>query len=401
MRLTHLSLHNFRNYARLDLEVPAGNTLIVGRNAQGKTSLLEAIYMLATFASFHAENDRELIHFDAQPAANLTVARIVAHFVKARRSRELELRIIREPTGFNGYRVRKEVLLDKQKFKLNEALGALNAVLFLPQMLQVVDGSPHHRRRYLDLALAQVVPQYPAVLAAYNKVVTQRNALLKQLSERGGDPEQLAYWDQELASLGARLIRARIAATQEIELLAAQIHLELTRGAEVLRLDYRPAYDPLRLTNGQLALQINDPKDRAGFAEDAIQHGFAAALRESRAEEIARGVTTLGPHRDELRFICNGRVDLGTYGSRGQVRTTMLTLKLAEVAWMKHKTGHWPLLLLDEVLAELDDQRRADLLARMAACEQVLATTTDLGMFDADFVAQARVWQVEGGRVTL
>ncbi len=398
MHLTHLSLTNFRNFSRLDLDVPTGTILLVGQNAQGKTSLLEAIYMLATFTSFHAENDRQLINFHAAEA-DLAVARIVARFQKNGHAHEMELRIIQEKTGPNGPRVRKEALLDKQKFKLNEMMGAFNAVLFLPQMLDVVEGPPQHRRRYLDLALAQVIPGYSAVLTNYNKVITQRNALLKQIADYGGDPAQLAYWDQELTTLGARIIRARIQAIQEIAILAAQIHLDLTRQAEVLRLEYRPSYDPLPNPDGQLVLKINDPKNRAGFTEVAIQKGFTAALEATRPEEIARGVTLFGPHRDELRFLSNG-TDLGTYGSRGQVRTTMLTLKLAEVAWMKQKTDHWPVLLLDEVLAELDEYRRLDLLGRMAGCEQVLATTTDLAMFATDFVTQARVWGVRAGHVT-
>ncbi len=397
MRLTHLSLTNFRNFTRLDLPVPAGTTLILGQNAQGKTSLLEAVYLLTAFTSFHADSDRQLINF-ITAQERLAVARIVARFEKDGRSHELELRIIKESNGPGNGRVRKEVLLDGLRMKLGEAVGRFNAVLFLPQMLRIVEGSPSERRRYLDLALAQVLPDYTAALAAYNKVLAQRNALLKQIAESGSDPSQLSYWDEELTVLGARLIRHRIRALQEIEFIAAQIHLDLTRGAEVLRLDYRPSYDPLPNPQGQLALELADQKDRSGFSQEGLQAGFAQALQENRGEELARGVTTMGPHRDELRFLANG-IDLGTFGSRGQVRSTMLTLKLAEVAWVRQKMGHWPVLLLDEVLAELDDIRRADLLSRLQDSEQVLATTTELSMFSPEFVAAANIWQVEGGRV--
>ncbi len=397
MRLTHLSLTNFRNFTRLDLPVPAGTTLILGQNAQGKTSLLEAVYLLTAFTSFHADSDRQLINF-ITAQERLAVARIVARFEKNGRSHELELRIIKESNGPGNGRVRKEVLLDGLRMKLGEAVGRFNAVLFLPQMLRIVEGSPSERRRYLDLALAQVLPDYTAALAAYNKVLAQRNALLKQIAESGSDPSQLSYWDEELTVLGARLIRHRIRALQEIEFIAAQIHLDLTRGAEVLRLDYRPSYDPLPNPQGQLALELADQKDRSGFSQEGLQAGFAQALQENRGEELARGVTTMGPHRDELRFLANG-IDLGTFGSRGQVRSTMLTLKLAEVAWVRQKMGHWPVLLLDEVLAELDDIRRADLLSRLQDSEQVLATTTELSMFSPEFVAAANIWQVEGGRV--
>lgn len=397
MVLTHLSLTNFRNFTRLDMDVPAGTILLVGSNAQGKTSLLEAIYMLATVSSFHADNDRQLIHFNTL-GDEVAVARIVGRFEKNGQAHTLELRIIQERNGYNGARVRKEVLYDGLKMRLNEIIGRFNAVLFLPQMLEIVEGSPSHRRRYIDLALAQVLPDYTAVLATYNKTISQRNALLKQIAENGSDPGQLAFWDQEVASLGSRLIRSRIQAIREIERIAAPIHLQLTRGAEVLRLDYQPAYDPLPAPAGQMMLAINDPKDRSALSREEIEQGFLAALQEKRGEELARGVTVIGPHRDEIRFLSN-KIDLGTYGSRGQIRTTLLTLKLAEVAWMKQKTGHWPVLLLDEVLAELDEARRADLLEQVLGIEQALATTTDLNLFAEDFVQGAAIWNVRAGKV--
>ena len=399
MLLTHLSLTNFRSFSRLDLEVPGGPILLVGGNAQGKTSLLEAIYFLATLTSFHAESDRQLIHFLAirEP---LAVSRIVGRFQKGGREHELEIRIILESNGLRGgARVRKEALLDGIKHKLNEAVGNFNAVLFLPQMLSIVEGSPRNRRRYLDLALAQVYPDYTAFLSTYGKVLTQRNALLKQIGETGGDPKQLEYWDEELTALGAYLIRARIHAVQEMGDLAALIHSDLTRQKEILRLDYRPAYDPLPAPNAQFSLQLDDPRDRTRFSLEQIQSGFQEALLEKRGEELARGVTVIGPHRDELRFLCN-QVDLGTYGSRGQVRTTMLTLKLAEFSWMQAKSGYWPVMLLDEVLAELDDDRRSDLLDRVQDNRQSLLTTTDLDLFHASFIEKSKIWQITGGRVT-
>jgi DNA replication and repair protein RecF len=294
--------------------------------------------------------------------------------------------------------VRKEVLLDGVKHKSSQVVGQFNAVLFLPQMLSVIDGVPEERRRYLNLALAQVIAYYPAALSEYNRTLSQRNALLKQLAERQGDPTQLDYWDAKLATTGAQLIYARIHATQELERLAARLHGELTRGDEVLRLNYQPSCDPLPQKPGQFALPLDAPVDRSAISQEQIRKVFLDSLSRLRPEEIARGTTTPGPHRDELRFLSN-QIDLGTYGSRGQVRTAMLALKLAEVAWMKEKTGHWPVLLLDEVLAELDTQRRQDLLERLFQSEQALLTTTDLDLFSSDFVSQAEVWQVSGGRV--
>jgi DNA replication and repair protein RecF len=398
MHLTHLSLTNFRNFTRLDLDVPAGTVMLVGDNAQGKTSLLEAIYFLATLSSFHASSDKQLINF-IEARQNLAVGRIVADYCRGVENHHLEVRIIQEPNGQNGgTHLRKEVLVDGVKRKATEAIGQFNAVLFLPQMMGVIEGGPEERRRYLNLALAQVISHYQAALTEYNKALLQRNALLKQLFERRGDTSQLDYWDDQIATFGAQLIHARIRAVQDLERLAARTHRELTHANEVLRLSYQPAYDPLPQKPGQMALSLDAPIDRTGFSQEQIRKGFLEGLQKLRQEEIARGVTTIGPHRDELRFLANG-IDLGIYGSRGQARCAILALKIAEVAWMHTRSGHWPILLLDEVLAELDTQRRIDLLERLNQSEQVLLSTTDLDLFTPEFVQKATVWQVANGRV--
>ncbi len=406
MHLTRLSLTNFRNFARLDIDVPGGPVLLVGNNAQGKTSLLEAIYFLATFTSFHASSDRQLINFLAEREP-LAVARIVAEFRYTPDSpkipsalpgmHRLEVRIIRD--NLNGApRLRKEILVDGVTRKVNEAIGVFNAVLFLPQMLDVVEGAPEERRRYLNLALSQVWPRYAGHLTDYQRALSQRNALLKLLNERGGDPDQLDYWDEQVASLGAQIIFARIHAVQELERLARPYYQQLTRGQEVLRLDYRPSYDPFPTSPLQFELPMLSPIDRSKIPVENICQGFLELLGKQRKDEISRGLTTIGPHRDELRFISNG-IDLGDYGSRGQGRTAVLALKLSEVAWMKEKTGQWPVLLLDEVLAELDPARRADLLIRLAESEQSLLTTTDLDLFTSEFVNKSKVWQIQAGQV--
>ena len=328
MHITHLSLTDFRNFSRLDVDVPSGATLLLGDNAQGKTSLLEAIYYLAAFTSFHANSDRELINFIAGTNA-LAVGRIVADYVRGGKSHRLEVRIIQEKNGHNGAtRMRKEILLDGAKRKTSEVFGHFNAVLFLPQMLQVIEGAPAARRRYLDLLLSQTIPNYAAALSTYNKAISQRNALLKLLSERGGDPGQLVFWDEKITLSGAVLIEARIHAIHEIGTLAALTHSELTRGVEILQLDYHPAYEPLQQQPGQFTLALDSHLDRTGISQSKIIEGFQIALSEKRAEEIARGLTTIGPHRDELRFLANG-IDLGTYGSRGQIRTAILAVKMA------------------------------------------------------------------------
>ncbi len=400
MHLTRLSLTNFRSFTRLDIDLPKPPKaiLVVGDNAQGKTSLLEAIYYLATFTSFHASSDRQLINFMAA-GESLAVARLVADFERGGRKRRLEVRIIQDAVGTTGSRTRKEILLDGAKRSVHEAVGVFSAVIFLPQMMRIIEGGPEERRRYLNLALSQAVPGYSEALSEYAQIVTQRNALLKQLAERGGAADQLDYWDDMLVQRGALLIQARIQAVHELERLAARIHQRLTRNAEVLRWLYQPAYDPLPQPEGQYALKLQTSVQRNGVSLEQIRNGFRERLAALHSEEISRGVTTIGPHRDELRFMSNG-IDLGEFGSRGQARTALLSAKLAEVAWLKDKTGEWPVLLLDEILAELDVQRRADLLESQDEVQQVLMTTTDLGLFPPDFVERGIVWQVQDGRVS-
>jgi DNA replication and repair protein RecF len=399
MFLKHLSLTNFRNFTRLDVDIPQRVVLLVGDNAQGKTSLLEAIYFLAAFTSFQTHADRQIVNFYEAKKNALTVTRLVAEYQRSKGRHRLEVRLILEPMGvLNGQRLRKEILLDGVKKPINEVIGHFNAVIFLPQMSQIIEGAPEDRRRYLNLALAQSTPAYARLLSEYNQALAQRNALLRMLGERSGNSDQLEVWDEALTRLGAQIILWRIEAIQQIEQLASRVHNELTRGAEILRLSYEPAFDPLPKPNGQLGLKMDTVVDRSRLELNEIRDGFLARLRELRAEEIARGVTTIGPHRDELRFLAND-IDLGNYGSRGQVRTTLLALKLAEVNWMKDRTGEWPVILLDEVMAELDLQRRADLLKYVGESEQVLFTTTDLNLFAPEFVEKTEVWKVSGGKV--
>jgi DNA replication and repair protein RecF len=398
MYLTHLSLTNFRSFARLDMDIPRRVVLLTGSNAQGKTSMLEAIYFLAAFSSFQTHTDRQLVNF-IEARKELAVGRLVAEYMRGPVKHRLEARLVLEAVGATGQRLRKEILLDGVKRPLAEVIGHFNAVIFMAQMTQIIEGGPDHRRRYLNLALSQTVPGYAQQLSEYAEALMQRNALLKLLAERGGDPLQLDFWDDSITRTGAAIILRRIQAIQEIEKLATRIHRELTHATEVLRLHYQPAYDPIPLPQGQIAMMLTTPIQRDGLSEEDIRLGFLQALRQNRSEETRRGVTVLGPHRDDLRFFANG-IDLSDYGSRGQVRTTLLALKLAEIEWMKIRTGQWPVLLLDEVLAELDVQRRLDLLSYLDKIEQAVLTTTDLKLFAPEFIEKAEIWQVEAGRVS-
>jgi DNA replication and repair protein RecF len=399
MYLKHISLTNFRSLTRLDVELPRRAVVLVGNNAQGKTSVLEAIYFLAAFTSFQTHADRQIVNFH-EAKNQLAVTRLVADYQRRKTKHRIEVRLILEPTGVNGQRLRKEVLLDGVKRHISDVVGHFNAVIFVPQMSQIIEGGPDERRRYLNLALAQTVPAYARVLSEYSQALTQRNALLKAfaLRERSADANQLQVWDETLVRLGAQIILWRIQAVQEIERFASRIHHELTHGSETLRLAYEPAYDPLPKPEMQLGLKLDTPIDRSMLELDEIQKGFLTHLKQIRSEEILRGVTTTGPHRDDLRFIIN-KADVSDYGSRGQLRTTLLALKLAEVEWMKARTGEPPIILLDEVMAELDTQRRADLLKYVSQDSQVLFTTTDTSTFAPEFVEQAEIWDVKGGVV--
>jgi DNA replication and repair protein RecF len=400
MYLKHLSLTNFRSFARLDEDVPRRIILLVGDNAQGKTSLLEAVYYLATFTSLLVESDRQLINFDAvlEP---LAVARLVAEYRRGDKDHRLEVRLVQSPEkNGGGNHIYKEILLDGNKKKAADVVGHFNAVIFLPQMMRIIEEGPEERRRYLNLALSQAVPGYAGVLSEYQQALTQRNALLKMLNERGGDVDQLSFWDKVLAERGAQIIHARIAAVYELDKLVRGLHQRLTSHAqEVLRLVYQPAYDPVQPPSGQFALPFQSPIDRSKIDLEEIQQGFARRLVELRSAEISRGLTTIGPHRDDLRFI-SSNIDLGNFGSRGQARTALMALKLAEIRWLKQRTGDSPVLLFDEVLAELDTRRRADLLAALSECDQGMLTTTDMNLFNPDFIRQAVLWQVQGGMVS-
>src|SRR4030042_2197868 len=217
MHLKHLSLTNCRNFARLDIAIPPRMVLHVGGNAQGKTSVLEAVYFLAAFASFQTHTDRQLINFvEARNA--LAVTRLVGDYDRNKTGHRLEVRLVLEPTGTNGQRMRKEILLDGVKKQANEIIGHFNAVIFIPQMSQIIEGGPEDRRRYLNMALSQAVPSYAGVLAEYGQALAQRNALLKALSEKGGDARQLEVWFETLARLGAQNTAKNISAGMHIAL---------------------------------------------------------------------------------------------------------------------------------------------------------------------------------------
>jgi DNA replication and repair protein RecF len=398
MRLTHLSLTNFRNFVRLETDFSPGSTLLMGANAQGKSSLLEAVYILSGAASPHASSDRQLINFLAFQEPTPFV-RIVAETRRQDLPQRIEIRIVEEAAEpGEAPRLRKEVLVNGVRRPARQLAGSFTAVLFQPRDLQVIEGSPGDRRRFLDEALAQADPVYGEALSRYGKTLANRNALLKQIQEAGNSSsgDQLDFWDEQLADLAAALIRSRSLALRELEHLAQPIHTDLTQGSELLRLEYLPSYQSLPLPQGQLGLPLDAPTDRPAVGHEDLRDGLRTTLRNTRSDDIARGLTLIGPHRDDFRIRASG-IDLTTYGSRGQDRTAILALKLAEIEWIRQRTGEWPVLLLDEVLAELDASRRASLLGRIHSAEQAILTSADLGMFAEDFRSRATIWEISAG----
>ncbi len=385
MRLNHLSLHHFRNIERVDIALPERTVLFVGSNAQGKTSILEAIYYLATFSSFQTSADKQLIQFtelENSPA----VARIVAEMEKKGKKIKMEVRVIQETNAAGIARTRKEILIDGVKKPPSAAIGTFISVLFIPQMFSIMELGPEVRRRYLNLTLAQVIPGYAKALSKYQQVLAQRNALLKELMERGGDSSQLAFWDQQLVEWGSQIVAARANALRSIDPIAQSVHSILSEHKEDLKLNYMARIS--HKTAGShlpAAIQIADVKDVLDLA-----------LKASRLDELRRGITLVGPHRDDLRLLCSG-IDLGDFGSRGQVKTALLSMKLAEYQWMKNVTSESPVILLDEVMSEIDSSRRAALLRQLGEYDQAILTTTDADAYTPDFISHSRVWRVQNG----
>lgn len=401
MRITHLSLTNFRNYARLETAFPPGMVVVYGDNAQGKTSLLEAIYYLATSRSPHTTADRQLINWlaDEEP---IPFARLVADTQTRGGPKRVEVTLLKERAG-RTIRFKKDIKINGLPRRVMDLLGQITVVMFLPQDLALIEGSPTLRRRYLNVTLCQTDRDYCRALREYDQSLGQRNALLRQFQERGGrgDFSQLEFWDGKLATNGAAIIAGRFRLVRELEQQAQRIHRDLSGENEHLRLRYEPGFDATPAPEGQMRFDAGDlgPSALPQLPARQIAERFAEALKASQRSDVMRGMTTIGPQRDEMRFLVNGR-DLGLYGSRGQSRTAVLALKLAELAWMREKTSEWPVLLLDEVAAELDAQRRGYLLERVGEADQVVLTTTEPYLLPERYLDGAAKWHVADGHVT-
>jgi DNA replication and repair protein RecF len=405
MFIRHLELYNFRNYARLEIDLSARIHLLVGDNAQGKTNILEAIYYLATTRSPLAGQDRELIRWQADTEDVIPNAQLALQYTRHGEEHSLEASLVKEPAeqGAPGEDVfRRQLRHDGVNRRAMDVVGKLNVVLFLPEDILLVSGSPGERRRYLDVFLCQLDAHYCRSLSAYNRVLAQRNALLRRIREGTARPGELSYWDAQLARHGAYVMARRIWAVARLETHALETQRALTGGDEELRLRYDHTLVG-HASLDEIATRLSEPDLRWGGADqpegDAIgslEQRFGEGLQRVQREELARGVTVLGPHRDDMRFILNG-YNARVYGSRGQQRSVALALKLSEVTCTQESVGEMPVLLLDDLLSELDRQRGGYVLERVAAAEQVLVTTTSLEEVPASFVESARIWRIQGG----
>ena len=406
MFLSRLQLEHFRNFSELDLAFDAPVTLVQGRNGQGKTNLLEAVYYLATSKSRHARTEREVVD-RAAVEEPIPYGRIRGDVMRAEQSTILEILFTLRSDGFN---YTKQVRVNGASRRSMDLIGHLRAVLFLPEDLTLISGSPVERRRYIDIALCQIDRRYCQTLSRYQKVVTQRNSLLKQLQEReqSDSPSvaaQLRFWDDQLIEHGTHVLSRRHTYLTDLAPIARRVHADLSQQQEALDLLYLPSFnsglyserDYQRLREGEEVCA----DELAGVEADASTIGqrFRERLEGRRMVELAAGSSLYGPHRDELIFQVNGW-NLRTYGSRGQQRTGALALKLAELQAMSEATGEKPILLLDDVMSELDAQRRAALLNALADVHQGIVTTTDWTQFSADFQQDVQRLQIEGGAAT-
>jgi DNA replication and repair protein RecF len=357
VHLVSLQLRNYRNYQRLDLEPGSRLNVFLGANGQGKTNLLESVALLALSTSPRARRDSELVGPLAQEAR-------VDALVQSR-ERRAEIRI---SIRVEGERARRRIEVDGQPRRAFDLPGLFRVTLFWPDDLNLVKAGPEHRRRLLNEMLVQVRPGYARALSRYARVLEQRNSLLKQVAQGEQPPSALEVWDLELSRLGAELVEARRPAAAELAVAAAASHAAIS-GGEGLELQY------------------------AGPPDDLLE-----ALERSRGEDLRRGSTSVGPHRDDVQVRLDGR-DARAFASQGQQRTAVVSIKLAEAAVVAGMTGERPVLLLDDVLSELDASRRASLLEQVGDPGQVIITSVEADPFPEAVIGSSVVRCIERGTV--
>lgn len=377
MYLKTLHLQQFRNYQDCLVNFDAPKTILVGNNAQGKSNLLEAVELLSTLKSHRSVRDRELVLEDA------SIGQIRANLERAYGSVELSLTL--RAQGRRTVALNREALRRQLDF-----LGVLNAVQFSSLDLELVRGGPERRRTWLDSLLIQLEPIYAYILQQYNQVLRQRNALLKKFRSQAAEGrldelptdqlDQLALWDAQLATTGSRVTRRRARVLERLAPLATAWHASISGKTEVLDVTYAP----------NISIDRDDP--------EKVQQAFLEKIQLRRIPEHHQGTTLVGPHRDEVEFTIN-QTPARSYGSQGQQRTLVLALKLAELKLIEEVVGEPPLLLLDDVLAELDLNRQNQLLEAIQDRFQTLITTTHLGAFDSQWLNSSQILSVKAGKI--
>jgi DNA replication and repair protein RecF len=387
--LRRLLLWNFRNYAELDLALASGRLLFLGDNAQGKSNLLEAVYLLAAGRSVRATADSEMIGWGGE-AAPQPVARVAAEVERAAGALHLEVAIVgAAPAGAQAARAGKRFRVNGVPRRLVDLIGQLKAVLFTASDIEIVLGAPAERRRFLDAMLSQQDARYHAASQRYARVLQQRNALLRRLKEGLAAPEELTFWDDSLAREGGVVLAARCRAAARLADLAAAAHARLSgRADESLALEYQP----------RLGDEWRGLLDSRASAEEA-RSVLAAALLGHRRREAAAGASLVGPHRDDLAVSINGQA-AAAFASRAQARTAALALRLAEARLLEDATGDPPVVLLDDIASELDERRRRSVMEGIAPFQQVWFTASDAATLPPGFAADGGAYRVEAGRIT-
>ena len=368
MKLTELNLHHFRNYDEAQVEFSPQINVLIGENAQGKTNLLESIYVLAMTRSHRTNNDRELIEFGKDAAQ-----------IKGTVQRELGSLKLELDIGKHGKKAKANHL---EKARLSEYLGQLNVILFAPEDLALVKGAPTVRRRFIDMEFGQVSPKYLHDLTQYRDILKQRNRYLKQLqSHEAQDQLYLEVLSEQLAAVGGAIISQRVKFLSELEGYAQELHQSITQGRENLTFEYSSAV-----------------KDASALTEVELSEALMDLYRQNQSKEIFQGTTLYGPHRDDVRFLINHK-NVQTYGSQGQQRTTALSVKLAEIDLMKNQTGEYPILLLDDVLSELDGARQTHLLKTIQDKIQTFLTTPGLSDVARNLIKEPRIFHIRDGQI--
>ena len=397
MHVAQLSLTNVRSFRQLELELTPGLHVITGPNGSGKSNLLESIALLATARSTRTANDIELIAWESLRDDPLPAARIGARVRTAEEQVQVEVIVTTRGLvgigGIGGGGGGAEPTVATRRFRVNgvarrasDLIGRLRVVLFSADDLTIIEGAPALRRRYLDITISQLDAVYVRTLQRYQRVLQQRNSLLRRLQERRGTigaASELDFWDEELAQTGSVLHTMRAGALVALARGAADRYATFSPRADRLEVCYRPALPP------ELAEALPQPPD------DLAAHILAAHIA-GRARDIQAGTTRIGPHRDDVAFLIGGH-SAGSSASRGEMRGIALALRLAEVELSIARTGDPPVLLLDDVLSELDAERRARVLAAAFAVDQVLITSPDPDRPGREEVASARRYRLVDG----